>query len=350
MRNQYSTQLTDSTRDEIDTISIQSFFTESGSTILYDELEKYLSDALFFLPRYDRHINSTIRLTKLARTWDNSSPYQKECFSLHLSAIRSNRNEGFRAIPKGQFTFPHHIKAGLVGCSKRTMERSNIFWERNGCILPAIRKRISATKTVNFYHKEKMLQEIRIVGDDLFISHVEDDGSKRFLSLNDYIIELVSEIENMVKEAKNSLEKKSQIERGCRPNYKDNMYVNTSLEIRRNRYQISKNNSYIRERLHNGITLPRIGMHISIKPDEIERLLWYTQEQILCAIETLECMSEENLQQIKNPVAYLITCCKNSYNGDFSWKKKKFSTYTQPEEPKIRVAEEKIRYVYTLPD
>lgn len=350
MRNQYSTQLTDSTRDEIDTISIQSFFTESESTILYDELEKYLSDALFFLPRYERLIKSTIRLANLSKTWTISSPYQKECFSLHLSAIRSKKNESFKSVPKWQFTFPHVVKAGIAGCCKRTMERGNLFWEQNGCILPAIRKRISPTKTVNFYHKEKMLQEIRIVGDDLFISHAEEDGTKRFLSLNDYIIELVSEIENMVKEAKNSLEKKSQIERGCRPNCKDNMYVNTSLDFQKKRYQISKNNSYIRERLHNGITLPRIGMHISIKPDEIERLLWYTQEQILCAIETLECMSEENLQQIKSPVAYLITCCKNSYNGDFSWKKKKVSTYTQPEEPKIRVAEEKVRYVYTLPD
>lgn len=349
MQSKYTTQLTDSTRDEIDTISIESFFAISEDSILYEKVEKYLYDSLFLLPRFDRHIHSTIRLIKLARTWVDASSYQKEGFSLHLSAVRSNRNEGFRDTPKGQFTFPHHIKADLLGCCKRTMERSNMFWERNGCILPAVRKRVSFNKTVNFYHKEKMLQELRIVGDELFISHIEDDGSKRFLSLNDYIKELVSEIEIMVKEAKNNLEKKSQIERGCRPNCTENICVNNSLEIQKNRYQISKKDDYIRKYLQRGISLPYLGAHIYFKKDEIERLLWYTRDQILHAIEVLQSMSEDKLEALKSPAAYLISCCKNSYNQDFSWKKKKY-TFTRTQEPVNTYKKEEIKYVYTLAD
>ena len=319
-----NTRPRDNTRKEKSAIDFVKINTKSENTSSLDVSKQILDNLSKDLPDLREEIDNLKRLALICETWETASDFQKTSFSLHLSGSRSK--EIMKGICKHQFIFTHQKKSYLAGSSKRTMERANLFWENTGCFKKAIRKRVGINRTLNFYHKDHLLNEIRVVANDqLFINFFNEEGVKEFLPIRDYIQIQVKNFQKLEKNRQEIFEESLHFVKGCRPNYTEYKYINTSTEGSLKRTQISKNNVYIRQKLGAGISFLHGNKKVKLSEQEIEKFLWYPEENIVYVLETLQDISEKRFRKIKNPIHYAIACCRNMYNGDYSWKAKKAS-------------------------
>lgn len=322
MYDNYITHSTDSTSVEKESIDFVNIFTRLESSSSLDELQKILDSIKSDSPQTRDEVFALIRFILVQKTWDSSSHFERDCFSLHLSGSRST--EKMVGIPKGQFIYTHTKKAELAGCCKRTMERSNIKWERSGCIKTAIRKRISRTKTVNFYHKDKLLNQLRVVDDQyLFINYVSSDGIRSFVPLTVYIDLKIKELKKPQESNKDFFEKPMQFVRECRPNYSDSLYVNNSNGDSQNFTKRKQISEYMKDRISRGILHKDLSYKIKLRSEDIPKFDWFTDAEIEWAFDAVQNMKLETFDKLKNPAHYMLAVCKNKRDGVTQWKQQR---------------------------
>ncbi len=276
---------------------------------LQNELELLRND----LPQQSNEIAHLIRYLNLVKTFKNATPSQKSCLGLHLC--------GSRKAEKKQFTFYHSVKAYLSNYSEKTMQRGNLFWEKNHCLRKADRKRRAWDKTENLYHKDRMLEPLRIVGDRLFINYVDDSGKKHFLPLFDFIKTRVQELKKLNEKRKSFIEKNLVSQRQCPPNYIVLRSICISTGRPAHTRQKLANSIYIEKKLSAGIHIPGRPKLFPISETDRQKFAWYDEHVTMDAIAVLENMNPKTFSKIHSPVAYMLIVCKNATTGNISWKK-----------------------------
>jgi hypothetical protein len=260
-----------------------------------DDFRNLLDIVKNYAPSENNHSFHLFQLARLLDSYENGSRCTKEILSAHTRVSRKNARIG-----NDTFIFIHNIRADWADCSPKQSQRVIKKLERNRIITRAQRKRCSSTKTINIYRVEKIFENLRFVGDTIYIVI---DGS--LILLRDY---LEKQLEIMQKKMADRMKLREEREK-CLP-YIIGKLIKYST-YRKKSPELEK----LKEHLKRGIVASDTRRIIKYKIDMPERLLaQFDDNLVLEALDKMERLTEEELRKIKYFVAYLISVCTKLKN------------------------------------
>lgn len=325
MYSNYSRQTDKTGREKKKFVPVEESAPKLGSNPTIDRIEELLDYSAIRLPNQNQAIVKLKYLARLQRVWEKATHLQRQYFSVQISTIKECKKRKITT-----FLQAHMIKAALINCCVKTMQRARKYWEDNG-VFSSTKTKVGNTKTVNYFdvNVDFDVEDFVVIGDSLMYNYFDSTGVKKFTTLKEYLVyklrQLLAKVDKKLKEKKEkSIARKEKryadfqaFLRECPSNKKE--HINISIDNLKKVPREEKFYAY-EQALLDGIFSESGYPALRVNESDMWKFRQYREDIVLTCIQNMQNMSTDKVLSLNSPLGYILTCCKNLQFENTSWK------------------------------